>query len=186
MRLHDWVDRPNLYVKIPATEPGPRRRSRRCIAARQVDQRHADLLARALRGGRWRRTSAGSSGSSQAAATRRRCARSRASSSRASTPRPTSGSTRSAARRRSCKGKLAIANAKLAYRHWQEVFAGPRWEALAGEGRDEAALPLGVDVDEEPRVPRRHVRRGADRAGDGEHDAGGDDRRVPGSRRGRG
>src|SRR5688500_6823149 len=21
-RFHDWVDRPNLYVKIPATEPG--------------------------------------------------------------------------------------------------------------------------------------------------------------------
>ena len=22
MRLHEWIDRPNLYVKIPATEPG--------------------------------------------------------------------------------------------------------------------------------------------------------------------
>ena len=32
------------------------------------------------------------------------------------------------------KGKLAIANAKLAYRHWQETFAGPRWEFLAGKG----------------------------------------------------
>ncbi len=25
MRLHEWIDRPNLYVKIPATEPGLRR-----------------------------------------------------------------------------------------------------------------------------------------------------------------
>ena len=32
------------------------------------------------------------------------------------------------------QGKLAIANAKLAYRHWQEAFAGPRWEFLAGKG----------------------------------------------------
>jgi transaldolase len=32
------------------------------------------------------------------------------------------------------KGKLAIANARLAYRHYQEVFAGPRWEYLAGKG----------------------------------------------------
>jgi transaldolase len=32
------------------------------------------------------------------------------------------------------QGKLAIANAKLAYRHWQETFAGPRWEFLAAKG----------------------------------------------------
>ena len=29
------------------------------------------------------------------------------------------------------KGQLAIANAKLAYRHYQEIFAGERWETLA-------------------------------------------------------
>ena len=65
-----------------------------------------------------RRTSAGWSGSSRAAATRDRSRRSRASSSRASTPRPTSGSRRSAATRRWLQGKLAIANAKLAYRSY--------------------------------------------------------------------
>jgi transaldolase len=32
------------------------------------------------------------------------------------------------------KGKLAIANAKLAYQHYKEAFAGPRWEYLAGKG----------------------------------------------------
>jgi len=32
------------------------------------------------------------------------------------------------------KGKLAIANAKLAYRHYLQTFAGPRWEFLAGKG----------------------------------------------------
>ena len=51
-------------------------------------------------------------------------------------------------------------------------------------GRDEAALPLGLDLDEEPCLPRRHVRGGADRPADGEHDAARDDRGLPGSRRG--
>src|SRR6185312_272331 len=32
------------------------------------------------------------------------------------------------------KGKLAIANAKLAYQNYLEVFAGPRWEALEAKG----------------------------------------------------
>jgi transaldolase len=32
------------------------------------------------------------------------------------------------------QGKLAVANAKLAYRHYLEAFAGPRWEFLAGKG----------------------------------------------------
>jgi transaldolase len=32
------------------------------------------------------------------------------------------------------KGKLAIANAKLAYRHYQQTFSGPRWEFLAAKG----------------------------------------------------
>jgi transaldolase len=31
-------------------------------------------------------------------------------------------------------GKLAIANAKLAYAHYLEAFSGPRWEFLAGKG----------------------------------------------------
>ena len=32
------------------------------------------------------------------------------------------------------KGKLAIANAKLAYQRYKEIFAGERWEALAAKG----------------------------------------------------
>jgi transaldolase len=32
------------------------------------------------------------------------------------------------------RGKAAIANAKMAYRAFQETFAGPRWEALAAAG----------------------------------------------------
>jgi transaldolase len=32
------------------------------------------------------------------------------------------------------KGKLAIANAKLAYQRYKEIFAGNRWEALSSRG----------------------------------------------------
>jgi transaldolase len=32
------------------------------------------------------------------------------------------------------QGKLAIANAKLAYEHFAAAFHGPRWEALAARG----------------------------------------------------
>jgi transaldolase len=32
------------------------------------------------------------------------------------------------------KGRLAVANAKLAYRQWQDVFAGERWAALEAAG----------------------------------------------------
>jgi transaldolase len=31
-------------------------------------------------------------------------------------------------------GRLAVANAKLAYSHWQEVFASTRWQELAAKG----------------------------------------------------
>jgi len=34
----------------------------------------------------------------------------------------------------SLKGKVAIANAKLAYQHYKRLFAGPRWEKLAANG----------------------------------------------------
>ena len=83
------------------------------------------------------------------------------------------------------KGKLAIANAKLAYQTYKEIFSGAEWEALAAKGAIPAALPVGVDLDQEPRLPRRPLRRGADRAGHGQHDAARDDRGVPGPRRGR-
>src|SRR5262249_20982814 len=32
------------------------------------------------------------------------------------------------------QGRLAVANAKLAYEHYVDVFSGPRWEALASAG----------------------------------------------------
>ena len=51
MRLHETVERQNLYVKIPATRAGSRR-DRGLHREGQVDQRHPDLLAGAVRGRR--------------------------------------------------------------------------------------------------------------------------------------
>jgi transaldolase / glucose-6-phosphate isomerase len=45
-----------------------------------------------------------------------------------------SASTSNRARIENIRGKVAIANAKLAYREYQRIFAGPRWEALAKRG----------------------------------------------------
>ena len=41
------------------------------------------------------------------------------------------------------KGKLAIANAKLAYQTYKEVFSGDRWDALAAKGASRAASACG-------------------------------------------
>ena len=183
MRLHEEVDRPNLFVKIPATVPGPRR-DRGLHREGQVDQRDADLLARALRGGRrgvHPRARAARRGRRRSDA--RRVRRELLRLARRHRGRP-------AARRDRRPGHAAAGEARDREREARvPALPGGVLRPALGvprrQGRDAAALPLGVDVDEEPRVPRRDVRRGADRAGDGEHDAGGDDRRLPGSRQGR-
>ena len=87
--------------------------------------------------------------------------------------------------RQDLEGKLAVANAKLAYQHYLQAFSGSRWDVSRRQGRPPAALSVGVHVHQEPRLQRRHVRRGSDRARHGEHDAARDDRGVPGSRSGR-
>ena len=104
-------------------------------------QRHAAVLGRGLRAAWPRPTSAGSS------AARRRarastCTRSRASSSRAWTPRSTSAS-RTPARTRSCMGTAAVANARAAYQRFKEIFSGERWDALRDAGRAACSARCG-------------------------------------------
>ena len=106
LRAGDPAARRGRQAEPVREDPGDRARPRRDRGLHregQVDQRDADLLARALRGrgrGVHPRPRAARGG-------RRRSDRtsppSRASSSRASTRRPTGGSTRSAARRRGCR-----------------------------------------------------------------------------------
>ena len=67
-----------------------------------------------------------------------------ASSSAASTSRSTRSSRRSSRRRRQGSkaliGKVAIANAKVAYASFQKIFSGPAWEALATKGAQKQRL----------------------------------------------
>ena len=79
---------------------------------------------------------------SRRAAIQQRSRASRASSSAASTSRSTSCSTSkikartpaSARRLPRLRGKVAIANAKLAYQRYKRLFAGPRWDKLQSKG----------------------------------------------------
>ncbi len=81
------------------------------------------------------------------------------------------------------RAKLAIANARLAYQAFQEVFAGPRFAALKGEGGSPPAAAVGLDLDQGPVAAGSLLRRGAHRADLGRHDAAGDVRRVQRPRR---
>ena len=126
------VDRPNLFIKIPATEAGLP--GDHPVPGRgHQHQRHADLLA--------------------ASATRRSSTRSwRAWRTRPGTTCPTIASVASffvsrvdtevdkrldkigTPEAQALRGKAAIANARLAYELFEQRFGAPRWEALSARG----------------------------------------------------
>ena len=82
------------------------------------------------------------------------------------------------------KGKAGVANARLAFKAFEEFFAGDRWASLEADGARLAAPAVGVDRGEEPRLRRHDVRRRPGRRGHRQHDARGDHRRGRGPRRG--
>jgi len=130
IRLHELGDRPNLFVKIPATVPGLGA-IQDCIAAgRSINvtltfslDRHAAVAEAYIRGLE-RLVAAGGDP--------------RRISSVASffVSRVDTEADRRLAEvgREDLQGKLAVANAKLAYQHYLATFAGDRWDALAAEG----------------------------------------------------
>ena len=182
-RLHERIDRPNLLREDPGDEPGlPAIED--CIARGKSINMTLIFSLRALRGGR-------------------RGVPARARAARRGRRRPVEGrvgrvvlrlarrhrgrqAARAARQRPSCRASSRSRTRSSRTSTSCEAFSGAALGVPRREGRDEAALPLGVDVDEEPGLPRRDVRRGADRARHGQHDAGRDDRGVPGPRRGRG
>ena len=136
IRLHEWIDRPNLYVKIPGTEPGLQAIEDRIAAGRSINvtllfslRRHEESMEAYLAG--LERLVEGGGDPSQV--------RSVASFfvSRVDTETDKRLEAIGTEEALGLRGKLAIANAKLAYENYRRVFSGPRWEALEARG----ALP---------------------------------------------
>jgi transaldolase len=130
MRLHAEVERPNLYVKIPATLPGLGA-IEDCIAkGRSINvtlifslERYAAVLEAYVRGLERRAAAGGDLGSVSSVAS-------------FFVSRVDTEADRRLAEvgRTDLQGRLAVANAKLAYAHWQEVIGSPRWQELAAKG----------------------------------------------------
>ena len=130
IRLHELVDRPNAYVKIPGTEPGLGA-IEDCIAAgRSINvtlifslTRHAEVAEAYIRG---LERLVGDDGDPRNVLSVASFFVSRV---------DTEADRRLAERGRTdLQGKLAIANAKLAYRQYIDTFAGERWDALVAAG----------------------------------------------------
>ncbi|HEX5851985.1 MAG TPA: transaldolase [Solirubrobacteraceae bacterium] len=131
MRLHEAVDRENLMVKIPATKPGLAAIEDVISKGRSINitlifslRRYAEVAESYMRGLE-RLVAEGGDPSTVASVASFFVSRI-----------DTEGDRRldEVGGHDELKGKLAIANAKLAYRHYLEVFSGPRWEYLAGKG----------------------------------------------------
>ena len=130
LRLHEWIDRPNVLVKIPATEPGLGA-IEECIAqGRSINvtlifglDRYAEVAESYIRGLE-RLVEAGGDPAPVASVA----------SFFVSRVDTEADKRLDAVGAPELKGKLAVANAKLAYQRYKEIFAGPRWEALAAKG----------------------------------------------------
>ena len=130
IELHETIDRPNLFVKIPATMAGlpaiedciARGRSINITLIFSLD-RYRAVVEAYLRG--LERLVAGGGDPNQVASVASFFV------SRVDTEADRRleelGNTK-------LQGRLAVANARLAYRHFEEAFRGPRWDFLAGKG----------------------------------------------------
>ena len=136
IRLHEWIDRPNLYVKIPGTEPGLQA-IEHCIAdgrsinvtllfSLEMHKRSMEAYVAGLE-----RFVEGGGDPAQV--------RSVASFfvSRVDTETDKRLEAIGSDEALALRGKLAIANARIAYQNYKEVFGGGRWRALEAKG----ALP---------------------------------------------
>ena len=133
LRFHSDIDRPNLYVKIPATRPGLPAIEDAIAAGHSVNitlifslQRYAEVVDAYLRGLERRVAAAGDVSKINSVASffvSRVDSEADKRLEQVGTPAALA-----------LRGKLAVANAKLAYRHFQEVFSSERWQYLASKG----------------------------------------------------
>ncbi len=131
-RLHGLIEKPNLHVKIPATKPGLGAIEDMIAGGKNINvtlifslARYAEVVEAYVRGLE-RLVAAGGDPTHVASVASFFVSR-----VDTEADRRLDEIGGDALR---LKGKLAIANAKLAYRHYQEAFSGERWEYLAGKG----------------------------------------------------
>jgi transaldolase len=135
MRIHEAVDRPNLMVKIPATKPGLAAIEDAIAAGRSINitlifslRRYAEVAESYIRGLE-RLIASGGDPSKVASVASFFVSRIDTEADRRLDeldPHPPGYE--------QLKGKLAVANAKLAYQHYNTTFRGPRWQYLASKG----------------------------------------------------
>jgi transaldolase len=130
-RLHEWIDRPNLLVKIPATEPGLSAIEEMIARGRSINvtltfslDRHAQVAEAYLRGLE-RLVEAGGDPSNVASV---------ASFFVSRVDTEVDKRLEQLGGHDELLGRAAIANAKLAYQTYLKTFAGDRWDALAAKG----------------------------------------------------
>jgi transaldolase len=128
--LSELVDRPNVFVKIPATVPGLGAIEDSIAGGRSINitlifslDRHAAVAEAYLRG--LERLVEGGGDPTHVASV-----------ASFFVSRVDTEADRRLAEigREDLQGRLAVDNAKLAYEQYLEVFSGPRWEALAAAG----------------------------------------------------
>jgi transaldolase len=130
-RLHETIDRPNLFVKIPATKAGLPAIEEMIARGRSINvtlifslERYAEVAEAYIRGLERLAEAGGDPGAVASVAS--------FFVSRVDTE--TDRRLDEIGGHDELKGKLAIANAKLAYQRCKEIFAGDRWEALSSRG----------------------------------------------------
>ncbi len=129
-RFHEAIARPNLLVKIPATDAGVPAIEEMTARGYSINvtlifslSRHVQVAKAYLRGLE-RLVAAGGDPSRVHSVASFFVSRVDTETDRRL----------AAAGRDDLKGRLGIANAKLAYQQYQELFAGEHWEALAARG----------------------------------------------------
>jgi transaldolase len=131
-RLHEWIERPNLYVKIPATEPGLGAIEEMIASGRNINvtlifslERHKGVMEAYIRGLERLLENGGDPATVHSVAS---FFVSRVDTETDKRLEAIGGDALE------LRGKLGVANAKLAYQNYLETFSGPRWDALEQRG----------------------------------------------------
>jgi transaldolase len=131
VRLHKLVDKPNLFVKIPATKPGLPAIEDMIAKGKSINvtlifslQRYGEVARAYIRG--LERLVAGGGDPSTVSSV--------ASFFVSRVDTETDKRLDEIGGHDALRGKLAVANAKLAYERYKELFSGDKWDFLVSKG----------------------------------------------------